>query len=65
VAPDGKETQLAFHGFATYRGLAKRVQQVALTIPDGVNIHSGRLRVDLLSPPNEGELVLAEKDVTP
>jgi P pilus assembly chaperone PapD len=65
VAPDGKETQLAFQGFAIYRGVAKRTHTAPLTVPEGVNIHTGRLRVDLLTQQNEGDHVLAEKDVTP
>ncbi|MDD5586226.1 MAG: hypothetical protein PHY92_04625 [Alphaproteobacteria bacterium] len=66
VAPDGKETQLAFdRGIAIYRGLTKRSQTVPLTVPDGVNIRAGKLRVAFLSQEKEGSHVLSEKDVTP
>jgi P pilus assembly chaperone PapD len=66
VAADGKETQLVFfRGVAIYRGVAKRNQRVAATVPDGVNIHSGRLRVAFLSQENEGSHVLSEKEITP
>ncbi len=66
IAADGKEAQLAFlQGVAIYRGVAKRNQTVALTVPEGVNVRSGRLRVDFLSQENEGSHVLSEKEITP
>jgi len=66
VAPDGKETQLAFfRGVAIYRGVAKRTQSVPLDVPEGINVHSGRLQVAFMSQENEGGKVLTSKDVTP
>ena len=66
IAKDGKETQLAFlRGIAIYRGVTKRNQIVSLTVPEGVNIHSGSLRVSCLSQENEGSHVLSEKVITP
>jgi hypothetical protein len=66
VAADGKETQLAFaRGFAIYRGVSKRNQTVTLEVPEGVNIHSGKLRVAFLSQEKEGSHVLTEKEITP
>ncbi|MDD3371829.1 MAG: fimbria/pilus periplasmic chaperone [Alphaproteobacteria bacterium] len=65
IAPDGKETQLAFmQGIAIYRGVAKRTQIVPLTVPDGVNVHSGQLRIAFMSQEKEGRHVLSEKIVT-
>jgi hypothetical protein len=65
IAPDGKETTLAFvQGIPIYRGVAKRTQAVSLNDTDKVNLHSGRLRVDFLSQENEGSHVLAEKEIT-
>jgi hypothetical protein len=66
LASDGKETQVAFlQGVAIYRNVAKRTQVVPLKVPEGVNVHSGRLRVDFLSQENEGSHVLSEKEITP
>lgn len=66
IAPDGKETQLAFmRGIAIYRNVAKRTQDVVLDVPAGLNIHNGKLRVGFLSQENEGSHVLSEKDITP
>ncbi len=66
VAAEGKETQLAFfRGIAIYRGLAKREQTVDLTVPEGVNVHKGRLRVAFMSQEAEGSQVLSEKEITP
>ncbi len=66
IAADGKETQLAFlRGVAIYRGVSKRNQTVALTVPEGLNVRSGRLRVDFLTQENEGSHVLSEKEITP
>ena len=66
IAPDGKEAQLAFlQGVAIYRGVAKRTQTVALTVPEGVALRTGHLRVDFLSQENEGSHVLSEKEITP
>jgi hypothetical protein len=66
IATDGKETQLAFlQGIAIYRGVTKRNQNVSLTVPEGVNIRTGKLRVDFLSQENEGSHVLSEKEVAP
>lgn len=64
IAPDGKETQLAFvQGLPIYRGVNKRNQTLSLQSTDGVNLHVGRLRVDFLSQENEGSHVLAQKEV--
>lgn len=66
IAPDGKESQLAFfRGIAIYRGVAKRTQSVVLDVPQGINIHSGKLLVSFLSQENEGSRVLAEKSISP
>jgi hypothetical protein len=66
IAGDGTETQVGFmQGVAIYRGLTKRTQTVSLKVPEGVNIHSGRLRVDILSQANEGSHVISEKTVGP
>ena len=66
IAPDATETQLAFFpGVAIYRNVPKRNQSVALTVPEGLNIHSGHLRVDFLSQENEGSHVVSEKIIAP
>jgi hypothetical protein len=66
IAADGKETQLVFfRGIAIYRGVTKRTQTVALTVPSGVNIHSGKLDVAFMSQENEGSQVLTSKTIVP
>jgi len=66
IAQDGKETQLAFfQGIAIYRDVAKRTQNVALDIPTGVNIHSGKIEVTFVTQENEGRKLLATKVFTP
>jgi hypothetical protein len=64
IAPDGKEVQIGFfQGLAIYRNVAKRNQAIVLEIPDGVNLHSGRLRIDLLAKQSDGGQVLSEKEI--
>ena len=66
VGAEGKESQLAFfRGVAIYRGLTKRTQSVPLEVPSGLNIHSGKIMVSLMSQENEGSKVLASKEITP
>ncbi|HAX92302.1 MAG TPA: hypothetical protein DCY07_08925 [Rhodospirillaceae bacterium] len=66
VAPDGKETQLAFYrGIAIYRGLTKRTQTVPLKVPQGANIHSGKIDIAFMSQEDEGSKVLSSKTINP
>lgn len=66
TAPDGKATQLVFfRGIAIYRGVTKRTQNVALDVPQGLDIQKGKLHVAFMSQENEGSQTLSEKDVTP
>lgn len=64
VAPDGKQSELAFfRGLTIYREVTKREHQVPLDVPQGLNLKNGTLHVVLMSQENEGKQVLASKDI--
>lgn len=66
TAADGKETELAlFRGLAIYRGVARRVQTVPLNVPDGLNIHTGKILVSFIAQDKQENNVLATKEITP
>jgi len=65
ISADGKETQVAFmRGIAIYRDVAKRTQTLPMNVPEGLDVHSGHIRINFLSQEDEGGHVLAEKIIT-
>lgn len=62
----GKETPLAFfRGIAIYRGVPKRLQEVPLSVPSGIDLHKGKILVSFLSQEKEGGKALSSKEITP
>ena len=66
VAVDGTESTLKFFpGVAIYRGTPKRSLTVPLEVPQGIDIHKGKMIVSYTTQDKEGNKLMAQKEFTP
>ena len=62
IAPDGKSTVVSFHpGVAVYRTADRRRVRVPLSVPEGVSLDKGKLRITYVEKEDEGGKLIAEK----